>query len=139
MSAAPNLPEPALASALASAGDDGAWRDAAKAALLERRDLLRQRFDAGEAIDRLVSRCADAADAVVRAAWQRCLGDTPGLDLLATFTRPFAGPFSQGPKADAQTQQTNTCQLPDARRHGVPLGRKNCNQRQSTAPTTQAN
>ncbi|MCY1440981.1 hypothetical protein D9M71_572770 [compost metagenome] len=70
---------------------------------------------------------------------ERAPRPTLTLHLLATFTGPFAGPFSQGPKADAQTQQTNTCQLPDARRHGVPLGRKNCNQRQSTAPTTQAN
>ena len=84
MSAAPNITDSELATTLAAAGDDGAWRDAAKAALVARRELLRQRFDAGEAIDRLVSRCADAADAVVRAAWQRCLGDTPGLDLLAT-------------------------------------------------------
>jgi len=45
VSAAPDTPE--LATALAAAADDAAWRDAAKAGLAARRELLRQRFDAG--------------------------------------------------------------------------------------------
>ncbi len=53
--------------------------------------------------------------------------------------RPLARPFGHGPEADAQPQHTNTCQLPDARLHAVPLGRKYGNHSQSTAPVMQAN
>ncbi|MNH09820.1 hypothetical protein D3C79_692810 [compost metagenome] len=35
---------------------------------------------------------------------ERAPRSTLTLHLLATFTVPLAGPFSQGPKADAQTQ-----------------------------------
>lgn len=84
MSTAPDGPAPDLASALAAATDDSTWRDAAKAGLLAGRALLRQRFEAGEVADRLVSRCSAMADDVVRSAWARCLGDADGLDLLAT-------------------------------------------------------
>jgi len=84
VSADPTPAAPGLPARLAAATDDTAWRDAARAGLQEARALLRQRFEAGEAIDRLVSRCAEAADAVVTAAWARSLGEAPGLDLLAT-------------------------------------------------------
>ena len=84
MSTAPDGPAPDLASALAAATDDTTWRDAAKAGLLAGRALLRQRFEAGEVADRLVSRCSAMADDVVRSAWARCLGEADGLDLLAT-------------------------------------------------------
>jgi hypothetical protein len=70
---------------------------------------------------------------------QRAAGRAFCLPLLASFAMALTRPFGQGPQADAQTQQTNTCQLPDARLHGVPLGRKYGNHRQSTVTATQAN
>lgn len=86
MSAAPTpaanpLPLPA---ALAAAPDDAAWREAAKAGLAERRAELRRRFEAGEAIDRLVALCCEASDAVVCSAWARCLPAGAPLQLIAT-------------------------------------------------------
>jgi [protein-PII] uridylyltransferase len=84
VSAAPTPDEPTLAARLAGAADDAAWREAAKAGLAASRAALGQRFEAGEAIDRLISRCCEAADEVVRSAWARCLPAGAGLDLLAT-------------------------------------------------------
>jgi [protein-PII] uridylyltransferase len=83
VSAAPT-PEPTLAAALAAAADDAAWRDAAKAGLAARRGELRRRFEAGEAIDRLVSLCCEASDTIVASAWGRCLPAGAPLQLLAT-------------------------------------------------------
>ncbi|MBP6627110.1 MAG: [protein-PII] uridylyltransferase [Arenimonas sp.] len=84
MSAAPPLVAPSLPVSLASAASDGAWRELAKAGLAAVRAELRQRFDAGEAIDRLVSLCCEGSDAVVRSAWGRCLATDAPLQLLAT-------------------------------------------------------
>nr|WP_174754945.1 [protein-PII] uridylyltransferase [Arenimonas daejeonensis] len=70
--------------ALAAATDDAAWREAAKAGLAARRAGLRRRFEAGEAIDRLVSLCNEASDTVVTSAWSRCLPADAPLQLLAT-------------------------------------------------------
>ncbi|GAB2492312.1 [protein-PII] uridylyltransferase [Arenimonas alkanexedens] len=83
MSAVPT-PDPSLAAVLAEAQDDAAWRDAAKAGLIARRTDLRRRFEAGEAIDRLVSLCCEASDLVVNSAWGRCLPADAPLQLLAT-------------------------------------------------------
>ncbi|HEX4854934.1 [protein-PII] uridylyltransferase [Arenimonas sp.] len=83
MSAVPT-PEPPLAAALSAAADDAAWREAAKAGLAARRADLRRRFEAGEAIDRLVGLCCEASDAVVASAWARCLPPGAPLQLLAT-------------------------------------------------------
>ncbi|HEU0152134.1 MAG TPA: [protein-PII] uridylyltransferase [Arenimonas sp.] len=83
MSAVPT-PDPPLAPALAAAADDAAWREAAKAGLAARRGELRRRFEAGEAIDRLVSLCCEASDLVVASAWARCLPPDAPLQLLAT-------------------------------------------------------
>ena len=83
MSAVPT-PEPSLAAALAAAADDGAWRDAGKAGLAARRAELQRRFEAGEAIDRLVSLCCEASDTVVTSAWARCVPSGAPLQLLAT-------------------------------------------------------
>ena len=83
MSAVPTSELP-LAPALAAAADDAAWREAAKAGLASRRDALRRRFEAGEAIDRLVSLCCEASDTIVASAWRRCLPDDAPLQLLAT-------------------------------------------------------
>ena len=83
MSAVPT-PEPPLAAALSAAADDAAWREAAKAGLAARRADLRRRFEAGEAIDRLVSLCCEASDTVVASAWARCLPAGAPLQLLAT-------------------------------------------------------
>lgn len=81
MSAAP---APGLAEALATAADDAAWREAARAGLAARRAELRERFQAGEAIDRLVAGCCADADAVVLSAWGHCLPAEAPLQLLAT-------------------------------------------------------
>ena len=70
MSAAPAAAAP-LAERLARADGDGAWRDAARAALAGNRDELRERYARGEPVERLIdSRCA-VADALVRSAWAR--------------------------------------------------------------------
>jgi [protein-PII] uridylyltransferase len=84
MSAVPASPELPLSAALAAAPDDAGWREAAKAGLAARRAELRRRFEAGEAIDRLVSLCNEASDTVVVSAWRRCLPEGAPLDLLAT-------------------------------------------------------
>ncbi|MFY2765257.1 [protein-PII] uridylyltransferase [Arenimonas sp. MALMAid1274] len=84
MSAVPTPVSPTLVAALAAAGDDATWREAAKAGLAARRLELRRRFEAGEAIDRLVSLCTEASDAVVLSAWTRCLPAQAALHLLAT-------------------------------------------------------
>jgi [protein-PII] uridylyltransferase len=84
VSAVPSPAERPLPAALAAAADDSDWRELAKAGLLARREQLRQRFEAGEAIDRLVSLCCEASDAVVVSAWSRCLPPEAPLQLLAT-------------------------------------------------------
>ncbi len=84
MSAAPASPGLPLSAALSACADDAAWREAAKAGLAERRDGLRRRFGAGEEIDRLVSLCCQASDAVVVSAWSRCLPANAPLQLIAT-------------------------------------------------------
>ncbi len=84
MSAVPNAASVPLPAALAAAGDDAGWRDAAKAGLAAMRAGLRQRFESGEAPDRLVSLCCEGTDTVVRSAWSRCLPADAPLHLLAT-------------------------------------------------------
>ncbi|MBW8366249.1 MAG: [protein-PII] uridylyltransferase [Arenimonas sp.] len=80
----PPSPGLTLATDLAQAADDAGWIDAAKAGLAERRAELRRRFEAGEAIDRLVSLCCAASDAVVCSAWSRSLPADAPLQLIAT-------------------------------------------------------
>jgi len=68
-----------------SAGDDADWVGAARNALAQSDAVLAQRFDsdAGVDIDRLLGARAAAADAQVRAAWQRCIAEDALLGLFA--------------------------------------------------------
>ncbi len=84
MSVAPSAADQALAPRLAQAGDDGAWRDAARALLAEQREDLRERFQRSEDIERLIARHCAAIDGFVRSAWARCVADDAPLVLLAT-------------------------------------------------------
>ena len=94
MSAA--APAPSLAARLAQAGDDADWRDLARAELGEHREVLAAAFAAGEAVERLIGRRCALIDAIVTVAWQRCLGEAEGIDLLATggYGRGELYPFS---------------------------------------------
>jgi len=69
---------------LAAQRDDDAWRDAARAALGDLDAALGARFDAGEAVQRLLKERTAGVDAVVIDAWSRCLGDADDAHLLAT-------------------------------------------------------
>src|SRR5687768_2011710 len=83
MSAVPTPPVP-LPAALAAAGDATAWREAARGGLAAMRAALKQRYEAGEDVERLIAACCAATDAVVRDAWARTLPAGAPLDLLAT-------------------------------------------------------
>ena len=74
---------PAGASATAGHPGDAAWAAAARAGLATDDAAFAARFDAGEDIDRLLAARTRAVDAVVRQAWQRCVGDTTDLALFA--------------------------------------------------------
>ena len=89
-------PAPSLAARLAQAGDDAAWRDVARAALGEHREVLTEAFRSGEAVERLIGRRCALIDAIVTIAWQRCLGEADGAALLATggYGRGELYPFS---------------------------------------------
>src|SRR5688500_823716 len=84
MSAVPTSPQVPIAAALAAAGDAAAWREAAKSGLAALRSGLRARFEAGEAIDRLIALCCEGTDTIVRDAWARSLPADAPLHLLAT-------------------------------------------------------
>ena len=73
-----------LATRLAAADSPARWRECARAGLAASREVLRHRFEAGEAMDRLVLACCADADALVLSAWQRCLPEGVALQLLAT-------------------------------------------------------
>jgi [protein-PII] uridylyltransferase len=64
--------------------DDAEWREAARAHLLQADAALAARFDAGEAVARLLDARARAVDAVVRSAWARSVPTDAALSLLAT-------------------------------------------------------
>jgi [protein-PII] uridylyltransferase len=62
---------------------DPDWVAATRATLFDAEAAFAARFDAGEDIDRLLRARASAMDAVVRDAWDRCLGAHTGLALFA--------------------------------------------------------
>ena len=84
MSAAPAASAVPLPAALAAADDAPAWREAARAGLAAMRTDLGRRFDAGEAVERLIDACRTATDTVVRDAWARGIPADAPLQLLAT-------------------------------------------------------
>ena len=63
--------------------DDAGWAAAARAGLATDDAAFAARFDAGEDIDRLLAARTRAVDAVVRQAWERCIGDSTELGLFA--------------------------------------------------------
>ena len=63
--------------------DDAEWAAAARAGLANDDAAFAARFDAGEDIDRLLAARTRAVDAVVRQAWERCIGDSTELGLFA--------------------------------------------------------
>lgn len=77
-------PAQSLSARFALAGDDGQWRELAKAALLEHRSALQASFHAGEAIERLIGRRCELIDTLVVEAWTRCVEKSRELVLLAT-------------------------------------------------------
>ena len=89
-------PAASLAARLAQAGDDADWRDQARAALGEHREVLTEAFAAGEAVERLIGRRCALIDTLVTMAWQRCLGEADAIVLLATggYGRGELYPFS---------------------------------------------
>ena len=89
-------PAASLAARLAQAGDDADWRDQARAALGEHREVLTEAFAAGEAVERLIGRRCALIDTLVTLAWQRCLGEADAIVLLATggYGRGELYPFS---------------------------------------------
>jgi [protein-PII] uridylyltransferase len=89
-------PASALAARLAQASDDADWRDAARAALGEHRDVLTEAFSAGEAVERLIGKRCALIDTLVSQAWLRCLDAKAALTLLATggYGRGELYPFS---------------------------------------------
>ncbi|WP_058834327.1 [protein-PII] uridylyltransferase [Luteimonas abyssi] len=62
---------------------DQAWAAEARAALADHDARLAARFDAGEAIDRLLAARANAVDGWVRQAWARCIPAEAPLALFA--------------------------------------------------------
>ena len=62
---------------------DAAWAAAARARLAEADAALAARFDRDDPVDALVSARAATADALIRAAWARCLPGDTGAALFA--------------------------------------------------------
>ncbi len=89
-------PAPPLAARLAQASDDADWRDAARAALGEHRDVLTTAFTAGEAVERLIGKRCALIDTLVQQAWLRCVDASAAMTLLATggYGRGELYPFS---------------------------------------------
>ncbi|MEP6633882.1 MAG: [protein-PII] uridylyltransferase [Luteimonas sp.] len=63
--------------------DDSAWAAAARQKLIEGDAALAARFDAEESVAGLVAARTTTADAMVRAAWHRCMPDDAALSLFA--------------------------------------------------------
>ena len=76
---------PAAAAALPAGTDgDAAWAAQARETLAQADARLARRFDASEPVERLVALRARTVDAIVAAAWRRCLPDgDAGLALFA--------------------------------------------------------
>ena len=62
---------------------DAAWAAATRSALAQTDADLAARFDRGDDVDALVATRASAVDALIRAAWTRCLPEHAGLALFA--------------------------------------------------------
>ena len=62
---------------------DAAWAAATRSALAQTDAELAARFDCGDDVDGLVAARAAAVDALIRAAWTRCLPADAGLALFA--------------------------------------------------------
>ena len=62
---------------------DAAWAAATRSALAQTDTGLAARFDRGDDVDVLVAARASAVDALIRAAWTRCLPENAGLALFA--------------------------------------------------------
>lgn len=62
---------------------DAAWAAGTRAALAQTDAGLATRFDRGDDVDALVAARASAVDALIRAAWARCLPENDGLALFA--------------------------------------------------------
>lgn len=89
------MPVPAPASVAAPDGARG-WQEATRATFVAACEGVAARFDAGEAIERLLAAQAAAVDAVVRRAWAATVPADAALDLLATggYGRAEQYPFS---------------------------------------------
>ncbi len=66
-----------------SACDSSAWLAATRASLAAGDVQLAKRFDDNDDIDALLATRAQGIDAIVRAAWRRCIDDGPELALFA--------------------------------------------------------
>jgi [protein-PII] uridylyltransferase len=84
VSAQPSAAGDSLAAQLARASDDAGWRDSAKSLLVEHRDDLRNRYERGEDVERLIARHCATIDIFVGSAWSRCVPTGAPLGLLAT-------------------------------------------------------
>ena len=62
---------------------DADWAAVSRASLAQTDARLASRFDAGEAVDKLVALRTRAADALILEAWQRCIPPDAGLALFA--------------------------------------------------------
>ena len=62
---------------------DADWAAVSRASLAQTDARLASRFDAGEAVDKLVALRTRAADALILEAWQRCIPADAGLALFA--------------------------------------------------------
>ncbi|MFD0737766.1 [protein-PII] uridylyltransferase [Lysobacter koreensis] len=80
----PPNPAPAVAADSAEmALDDAGWALHVRQTLSATDAELASRFDANQDVDRLLAARTAAVDVQLRAAWQRCIGDHPGLSLFA--------------------------------------------------------
>ncbi len=82
--AAPTSPAGGSASSMPDGPDgDAAWAAATRSALAQTDAELAARFDRGDDVDGLVAARAAAVDALIHAAWTRCLPGDAGLALFA--------------------------------------------------------